>query len=313
MQLKYHFKRTHPLNQTRACILRVSGYVPELCTPNGPANGHRKKSWCRLPCFDCVQNDKRHAGAESDGVGSDSAFHGGDTLGRHWSSRSRSCVPLRRQDEIRRSMRPMCLERAVHRWILLPVCGHSPCTACTRLLAPPLRLTPAAAGAQPGLRRRHTHLRFMKKCVPSSSTPCSTPTASCRPTCFAVECTTCANADYPAKWVDCGTANPPAATPAPSTTANPPAATPAPSTINVQGTPPAVTPATIDAPAKPAAKSSAYLCGGKTKFVAQCGNCVSSEQCAIGFCCPYVATPSSATRPALRALRWPLSACVPGL
>ena len=40
----------------------------------------------------------------------------------------------------------------------------------------------------------------------------------------------------------------------------------------------------------------AYLCGGKTKFVGQCGRCVSSEQCIAGFCCPYVAT-----RPALRA------------
>ena len=164
-------------------------------------------------------------------------------------------------------------------WPLALHCVHE-------AFSPPLRLTPAAAGAQPALRRWRMHIRFMKKCVPSSSTPCSTPTASCRPTCFAVECTTCANADYPAKWVDCGAA------------ATPPAATPAPSAINVQGTPPAVTPATIDAPAIPAAKTSAYLCGGKTKFVAQCGNCVSSEQCAIGFCCPYVATPSSATRPA---------------
>ena len=33
--------------------------------------------------------------------------------------------------------------------------------------------------------------------------------------------------------------------------------------------------------------TSAYLCGGKQKFIAQCGKCVSSEQCIAGFCCPY--------------------------
>jgi len=38
-------------------------------------------------------------------------------------------------------------------------------------------------------------------------------------------------------------------------------------------------------------------CGGKKKFVKQCGNCVDSGQCETGFCCPYMrkCIPSSRT------------------
>merc|ERR1712070_267693 len=30
------------------------------------------------------------------------------------------------------------------------------------------------------------------------------------------------------------------------------------------------------------------LCGGRTKFIAQCGACVSSSQCIQGYCCPFM-------------------------
>jgi len=90
----------------------------------------------------------------------------------------------------------------------------------------------------------------MKKCVPSSSTPCSYPIAQCSPMCYDSanqNSCTCADSSYPDNWAGVTCSSPsPTPTPTPSSTCT------------------------------------------NAKSVGHCDKCQSSDQCETGYCCPFM-------------------------